>query len=260
MPRHLSAARSRRYGPEHRDEAVKKHEVSDLVKQQLAYDHDMFSILGNKYTPAPRVRASLAPVLAAPRLEQRSAPFVRGGTGLWNEFKPDRGTPKTDFIARNRVRAKLGRSAQRVSAGSTGSGALGRTRGTSKSTLGLPRREDMQEAAAGLVDPKLMPGFLKWFEAHAGAGGASVAAQDLQAGAGLRRQEDVGAPARAARGKPAQGLTHRCHERFDPRSQRGPPAAPAHREPGGRGAPAPHYRSAPQQTGPARARSVPRWS
>ena len=153
-PRRTSKFKLMRADGQEYNEVTQQHMISDVVagrwlgkenasetkvdidyaamsqKPAFMYDHDMFSLISNKYG---------------------------------REYRPDRGPPKTDFITKNAKYAKFGGTVQKRQ---DNEGERTRT----FSTVTKPTRADLAAACNTLVDADSAPFMLRWLESQATSG------------------------------------------------------------------------------------------
>ena len=119
------------FGKEHGHETRVELDLEAMSKKPChAHDHDMFSLVSNKYG---------------------------------REYHPNRGDPKKDFITMNAMFAKFGGT---VGKGTKERGSsTPKTRGPS--TLTYPSKTELATACNALVDPDAAPFMLRWLESQA---------------------------------------------------------------------------------------------
>jgi hypothetical protein len=126
-------ARGRWFGKEHAVETRVPIDYEAMSqKPAFKHDHDMFSIVSNKYG---------------------------------REYNPDRGPPKTDYIGKNARAAKYGGTIP-VVARKKGDDERTRT----LSTVTKPTKADLEAACYALVDANAAPFMLRWLESQATSG------------------------------------------------------------------------------------------
>jgi hypothetical protein len=126
-------SQGRWFGKEHADETRVPIDYEAMSKKPaFAHDHDMFSIVSNKYG---------------------------------REYNPDPGPPKTDFISKNARAAKFGGTIPMV-ARKRGDDQRTRT----LSTVTKPTKADLEAACYALVDANAPPFMLRWLESQATSG------------------------------------------------------------------------------------------
>ena len=124
-------ANGRWYGKENASETKIEIDYAAMSKKPaFAHDHDMFSIVSNKYG---------------------------------REYQPDRGPPKTDFISKNARSAKFGGTLLKGIKRDDN-----RTR--TFSTVTNPTKADLTSACYTLVDADAAPHMLRWLESQATSG------------------------------------------------------------------------------------------